>query len=340
MSGWRGLRGVWPAVSVCGGVFAAVQFYTANYMGPRLVDVAAGLASLIALTLFVKVWKPREVWRFADETEADVATATATAAGAATVKVDSRAAVISAWFPWAILSVCVFVWGLQDVKTFFDDHTTTKFAVPGLHLQVQRNVEVAVNARPEAAEYKINWLSATGTSIFMASVLSAIWMGVAPVVFFRVLFRTVFQMRYPLLTIALMLAIAYVTRYSGMDATLGLAFTHTGPLYPFFAAMLGWLGVALTGSDTSANALFGSLQRITAERLGLDPVLICTANSTGGVMGKMIDAQSIVVAAVATQQTGNEGQILRFVFWHSVALACMMGLLTLAQAYWLTWMVP
>jgi lactate permease len=320
MSGWRGLRGVWPAVSVCGGVFAAVQFYTANYMGPRLVDVAAGLASLIALTLFVKVWKPREVWRFADETEADVATATATAAGAATVKVDSRAAVISAWFPWAILSVCVFVWGLQDVKTFFDDHTTTKFAVPGLHLQVQRN--------------------ATGTSIFMASVLSAIWMGVAPVVFFRVLFRTVFQMRYPLLTIALMLAIAYVTRYSGMDATLGLAFTHTGPLYPFFAAMLGWLGVALTGSDTSANALFGSLQRITAERLGLDPVLICTANSTGGVMGKMIDAQSIVVAAVATQQTGNEGQILRFVFWHSVALACMMGLLTLAQAYWLTWMVP
>lgn len=338
MSGWRGLRGVWPAVVVCGGVFAAVQFYTANYMGSRLVDVAAGLASLIALTLFVKVWKPREVWRFEDETDADLAAVAAVEV--ANIKVDSRATVISAWLPWAILSVCVFVWGLQDVKTFFDDHTTTKFAVPGLHLQVQRNVEVAVDAKPEAAEYKVNWLSATGTSIFTASVLSAIWMGVAPIVFLRIFFRTVFQMRYPLLTIGLMLAIAYVTRYSGMDATLGLAFTHTGPLYPFFAAMLGWLGVALTGSDTSANALFGSLQRITAERLGLDPVLICTANSTGGVMGKMIDAQSIVVAAVATQQTGNEGQILRFVFWHSVALACMMGLLTLAQAYWLTWMVP
>ena len=205
---------------------------------------------------------------------------------------------------------------------------------------MQRNVQVAIDAAPEAAEYKINWLSATGTSIFAASILSAIWMGVAPVVFCRIFFRTIYQMRFPLLTIALMLAIAYVTRYSGMDATLGLAFTKTGAMYPFFAAMLGWLGVALTGSDTSANALFGSLQRITAERLGLDPVLICTANSTGGVMGKMIDAQSIVVSAVATKQTGNEGEILRFVFWHSVALASLMGLLTLAQAYWLTWMVP
>jgi lactate permease len=165
-------------------------------------------------------------------------------------------------------------------------------------------------------------------------------MGVRPAEFIRIFFRTIREMRFPLLTIALMLALAYVTRYSGMDATLGLAFTKTGVLYPFFAAMLGWLGVALTGSDTSANALFGSLQRITAERLGLDPVLICTANSTGGVMGKMIDAQSIVVSAVATKQSGNEGEILRFVFWHSVALASLMGLLTLAQAYWLTWMVP
>ena len=330
MSGWRGLRGVWPAVLVCGGVFAAVQFYTSNYMGSRLVDVAAGLASLIALTLFVKVWQPRDVWRFADEAVTDIPVANA----------DSRAAVISAWFPWALLSVCVFAWGLQDVRSFFDDHTTVKVAVPGLDQQVQRNKEVAVDAKPEVAEFKINWLSATGTSIFTAAVLSAIWMGVAPVRFVQVLLRTIVQMRYALLTIALMLAIAYVTRYSGMDATLGLAFTKTGVLYPFFAAMLGWLGVALTGSDTSANALFGSLQRITAERLGLNPILICTANSTGGVMGKMIDAQSIVVSAVATQQTGNEGQILRFVFWHSVALASMVGLLTLAQAYWLTWMVP
>lgn len=302
MSGWRGLRGVWPAVLVCGGIFAAVQFYTANYLGSGLVDVAAGLASLIALTLFVKFWQPREIWRFADEVEDPPS--------AASVPSDSRTAVISAWLPWAILSVSVFFWGLQDVKSFFDKHTTVKFEVPGLDRQVQRNVEVAIDAEPEAAEYKINWLSATGTSILAASVLSSFWMGVAPAVFCRIFLRTIYQMRFPLLTIALMLAIAYVTRYSGMDATLGLAFTRTGALYPFFAAMLGWLGVALTGSDTSANALFGSLQRITAERLGLDPVLICTANSTGGVMGKMIDAQSIVVSAVATKQSGNEGEIL------------------------------
>ena len=351
MSGWRGLIGVWPAVLVCGGSFAAVQFYTSNYLGSRLVDVAAGLASLIALTLFVKMWQPRSIWTFknatADNSEGDDSRTTPAGAAnhsavseATTQHVDSPRAVISAWVPWFLLSVCVFAWGLKDVKTFMDDHTMIKLEVPGLHQQVQRNQEVSTDNKPEAAEFRINWLSATGTSIFTAAALSALWMGVRPGPFVLTFLRTFYQMRYALLTISLMLAVAYVTRYSGMDATLGLAFTKTGVLYPFFAAMLGWLGVALTGSDTSANALFGSLQRITAERLGLDPVLICTANSTGGVMGKMIDAQSIVVSAVATKQTGNEGQILRFVFWHSVALACLMGLLTLAQAYWLDWMVP
>lgn len=344
MSGLRGLVGVWPAVLVCGGSFAAVQFYTANYLGSTLVDVAAGLASLIALTLFVKVWQPRTIWTFADEPETSATASNATLQAETVEKptktVDSTRDIISAWIPWVLLSVCVFAWGLKDVKTYFDSHTMIKFEVPGLHHQVQRNKEVSTDSKPEVAEFKINWLSATGTSIFFASILSALWMGVRPAEFIRIFLRTIREMRFPLLTIALMLALAYVTRYSGMDATLGLAFTKTGVLYPYFAAMLGWLGVALTGSDTSANALFGSLQRITAERLGLDPVLICTANSTGGVMGKMIDAQSIVVSAVATKQSGNEGEILRFVFWHSVALASLMGLLTLAQAYWLTWMVP
>ncbi len=344
MSGFRGFVGVWPAVLVCGGSFAAVQFYTANYIGSRLVDVAAGLASLIALTLFVKIWQPESNWKFEDEpVDSDKSPAisdqTVRVSGPIR-KLDSTGAVFSAWMPWVLLSVCVFSWGLKDVKAFFDNHTMIKFEVPGLHHQVQRNKEVSTDSKPEAAEFKINTLSATGTSIFFAAVLSAFWMGVRPASFFRIFFRTVHEMRYPLLTIALMLALAYVTRYSGMDATLGLAFTKTGVLYPFFAAMLGWLGVALTGSDTSANALFGSLQRITAERLGLDPILICTANSTGGVMGKMIDAQSIVVSAVATKQSGHEGEILRFVFWHSVALASLMGLLTLAQAYWWTWMIP
>jgi lactate permease len=195
-------------------------------------------------------------------------------------------------------------------------------------------------ADAEKAVYDLNWLSATGTGIFLAAILSTAWLGIGPRSFVMIFLDTLSRMRWALLTIACMLALAFVTKYSGSDATMGLAFTKTGWLYPFFAPLLGWLGVALTGSDTSSNALFGSLQRITAEQLGLNPVLIVASNSTGGVMGKMIDAQSIVVAAVATEQSGGEGKILRFVFWHSVALAALMGLLTLAQAYWLNWMIP
>jgi lactate permease len=193
---------------------------------------------------------------------------------------------------------------------------------------------------PENALFELNWLSSTGTGIFLAAILSAVWMRVGPLRFARIWLATLARLRWPLFIIAAMLAIAYTTRYSGTDGTLGLACTKTGVLYPFFAVMLGWLGVAMTGSDTSSNALFGSLQKITAQKLGLSPVLISTANSTGGVMGKMINAQSIVVAAAATNQTGGEGRVLRFVFWHSVALACLMGLLVLAQAYVLKWMVP
>ena len=194
--------------------------------------------------------------------------------------------------------------------------------------------------KAEPAVYEFSWLSATGTGIFLAAVLSAFWLGIGPADFLRQFGETLFRVRWALLTIACMLALAFTTKYSGADVTLGLAFTRTGWLYPFFAPLLGWVGVALTGSDTSANALFGSLQRITAQQLNLNPVLIVASNSTGGVMGKMIDAQSIVVAAVATQQSGNEGQILRFVFFHSLVLALLMGCLTLLQAYVLTWTIP
>ncbi|HZZ74250.1 MAG TPA: lactate permease LctP family transporter [Pirellulales bacterium] len=350
MAGWRGVRGVGPALFVCGASFASVQFYASNFLGSRLVDVAAGLTSLIGLSLFLRFWQPRTIWRFDEERDSDAGNASASDADPDAAEMlgpppeivytESRGAIVSAWMPWAILSVCVFVWGLQDVKLGLDRLMSWTVAVPGLHERVARNVPIVSAPRPEPALFKFNPLSATGTGLFVAAVLSAIWMRVSPRRFIRTLFRTFIRMKFPLLTIALMLALAYLTRYSGLDATLGLAFTRTGVLYPFFAALLGWLGVALTGSDTSANALFGSLQRITAERLGLNPVLICTANSTGGVMGKMIDAQSIVVSAVATNQSGNEGEILRYVFWHSLALATLMGLLTLAQAYWLTGMVP
>jgi lactate permease len=220
--------------------------------------------------------------------------------------------------------------------------------VPGLHDRIYRSPPVVPpspdepsrGAEPEKALFNLNWLSTTGTGIFLAALLSACWLKIGIADVFRQFWQTLLRMRWALLTIACMLAIAFTTKYCGSDATLGLAFTKTGALYPFFAPLLGWLGVALTGSDTSSNALFGSLQRITAEQLDLNPTLIVASNSTGGVMGKMIDAQSIVVAAVATEQSGGEGAILRFVFWHSLILACLVGLLTLAQAYWLTWMIP
>jgi lactate permease len=221
------------------------------------------------------------------------------------------------------------------------------FNVTGLHNLIYRTAPVVAipsgldrAVKPEEAKYDFNWLSTTGTGIFFAAVLTAVWLRLGLMVFLDEFLRTLFRVRWALLTIACMLALAFVTKYSGADATLGLAFTHTGRLYPFFAPLLGWLGVALTGSDTSANALFGSLQRITAEQLKLNSILIVASNSTGGVMGKMIDAQSIVVAAVATGQTGGEGRILRFVFLHSLVLAILIGLLTITQAYLLPWMIP
>jgi lactate permease len=349
MSGWRGVVGCWPAILVCGGSFASLQFLTSNFHGPTLVDVIGGLGSLICLTLFLKIWRPREVWRFADEPAPTISTAEQPLRGSQ---------VIYAWMPWVFLSVMVCLWGWPGFKTFLNGGPSDKpnwlagrskipYSVLGLDGLVYRTAPVAIvpegldrAAEPEKAVYDFNWLSATGTGILLASVLSAVWLRIGPRIFLGLFLDTLWRMRWALLTIACMLALAFVTKYSGSDATLGLAFTKTGWLYPFFAPLLGWLGVALTGSDTSSNALFGSLQRITAEQLGLNPVLIVASNSTGGVMGKMIDAQSIVVAAVATEQVDGEGKILRFVFWHSVALVVLIGLLTLAQAYWLTWMIP
>jgi lactate permease len=346
MSGWRGVRGVWPAILVSGGSFAVVQFCVANWFGPRLVDVAGGLVSLVLLAAFLKFWRPVEMWHFAEETPAPAEPGATTHYTALQI--------VSAWVPWVLLSVCVFIWGLPQTKKLFESQpniTIFSVEVPRLHKQVFRDVPVVEKRdKPETAVFRFNWLSATGTGILVAAVLSALWMRVSPARFVTTFGETAYRMRWPLFTIAVMLAIAYTTRYSGTDATLGLAFTRTGVLYPFFAALLGWLGVALTGSDTSSNALFGSLQKITAEGLvkrGVlhlsteqASVLMAAANSTGGVMGKMIDAQSIVVSAAATQQPGREGEILRFVFWHSLALAALMGGLVMVQAYWLTWMIP
>lgn len=332
ISGWRGVVGCWPAILVCGGTFAAAQFVISNFHGPTLVDIGGGVGSMIALSIFLRFWQPKEIWRFPDEAEP-------TAAAESHARL-TGARVAYAWFPWVLLSTMVFLWGWPDVKQKLNEISKPSFVVPHLHQQVARTPPIVAKTKAEEARYDVNWLSATGTGIFIAAVLTAIWLRVPPIRFVGLFAETVWKMREALLTIACMLALAFTTKYSGGDATLGLAFTHTGWLYPFFAPMLGWLGVALTGSDTSSNALFGSLQRITAEQLHLNPVLIVASNSTGGVMGKMIDAQSIVVAAVATGQHGGEGQILRFVFWHSVVLAAMVGLVTLFQAYVTPWMAP
>ena len=349
MAGWRGVVGCWPAILVCGGSFAGIQFLTANFHGPTLVDVVGGLGSLLCLTVFLRFWQPKEIWRFPDEPAPDPAL----------LKIHlTRKQVFHAWVPWALLSILVVLWGDPDFRKLLNGGDAAQpnalagvsklsWEMPALHNKVFRTAPVVALSsgsdradEPEKAIYDFNWLSTTGTGIFLAAVLSAIWLRIPPGEFFRQFGDTLSKMRWALLTIACMLAIAFTTKYSGSDATLGLAFTRTGALYPFFAPLLGWLGVALTGSDTSSNALFGSLQRITAEQLGLNPILIVASNSTGGVMGKMIDAQSIVVAAVATEQTGGEGKILRFVFFHSVALACLVGLLTLFQAYVAPWMIP
>src|SRR5918993_737661 len=244
-----------------------------------------------------------------------------------------RGDVIHAWVPWIILSVLVFCWGLPQVKAWLDGISVVRIPVPGLHNLIERVPPVVASPRPEPAVFVLNWLSATGSGIFVAALIAGLVMGYSFGELARAYWRTIKLVRFSLITIAAMLSLGFTTRYSGVDATLGLAFAQTGWLYPFFGTLLGWLGVALTGSDTSSNVLFGSLQRITAEQLGLSPTLMAAANSSGGVMGKMIDAQSIVVASTATRWYGHEGEILRYVFWHSLALAALVGFVVMLQAY-------
>jgi lactate permease len=312
--GWRKTMAIWPALVVAGVSFAIPQFLISNYHGPWLVDVGAAAFSMLCTTMFLRVWHPADIPR---ETPAPT----------------EGKDVVRAWTPWAILSVLVFLWGLPQVKKFLNDTSNPLLNVPGLHNLVMRVPPVVAKATPEAATFAFSWLSATGTGIFIAAIIAAFVMGYTPREMARVYAKTLGIVKLSLLTISAMLAIGFLTRYSGLDAILGLAFARTGPLYPFFGTMLGWLGVALTGSDTSSNVLFGSLQKITATQLGLNPTLMAAANSSGGVMGKMIDMQSIVVASTTTRWYGHEWEILRFVFWHSLALVALVGILVTLQAY-------
>jgi lactate permease len=328
-AGWRGMIAIWPALLVAGLSCAIPQWLISAYHGPWLVDVVSAVVALGALTFFLTRWQPREIWRDAGRRPLTAPPAHAAMDDEAP---DGRQ-MFRAWLPWIILTVLVFVWGIPQVKAWLDGVSAPRFTIEGLNNVIFRMPPVVTEPRPEAAVFVLNWLSATGSGILVAAVIGGLVMGYRPAALIREYWRTIVQVRYSLLTIAAMMAVGYITRYAGLDATMGLAFAKTGRLYPIFATLLGWLGVALTGSDTSSNVLFGSLQRITAEQLGLSPILMASANSAGGVMGKMIDAQSIVVASTATEWYGHEGDILRYVFLHSLGLAVLMGLFIFLQAY-------
>jgi len=342
MVNWRETFEVLPAILVVGFSFGLTQYYWSNYMDSNLVDIAGAVVSMAATVIFLRFWKPKRVWRFDYE-------AGETATAAATRHAHTRGQVIKAWMPFAVLSIFVLAWGLPKVKNAINLATTPSFRVvlpngkvrpgpagwdvPYLHNVVLRSAPVVAKPTPEAARFDFNWFSATGTGAFLAAIVAGLLLGLGPLTLMQIFWRTLVRMRLAMIAISFMLGIGFVTRYSGLDAVLGLAFTRTGWLYPFFGTYLGWLGVALTGSDTSSNALFGSLQRITSEQLRIDPILMCSANSAGGVMGKMVDAQSITVATSATNQVGNEGLIFRYVFWHSVALGAVVGIIVLLYAY-------
>jgi lactate permease len=335
LAGWRRTLEVWPACLVAGGSFALGQFLVSNYHGPWLVDIVSAVVSLLALVALMRFWQPRAPWQFADEE-------------AFAVSHPSRRDSIVAWMPWVLLCVFVFIWGLPEVKQGLDRVGMWRIPVPGLNNSVVRVPPVVAAPTPEEAVFELKSLSATGTALLLAGIVGGLSLGVSPVNLVRLYGRTLRRVRTSLLTIAAMLALGFTSRYGGMDTTMGLAFARTGVLFPFFSPLLGWLGVALTGSDTSSNVLFGNLQRVAADRIGVSPILTAAANSSGGVMGKMIDAQSLVVASVATSTAVSEGaaapvtpaDVLRYVFLHSLGLAILVGLLVLLQAYVVPQMVP
>ena len=352
MVSWSETFEVLPAILVVGGSFAATQWFWANHMDSNLVDIAAGVVSLVTTMLFLRVWQPKRIWRFEDERQEDAAKA----ARNEVVKHYSGGQTAKAWLPFAILSVIVLLWGLPTVKLAMNQATTPAFKVllpdgkprpgpagwdwPYLHAKVFRTAPVVQKPTAEAARFDFNWLTATGTGCFLAAILAGLLLGLGPGKLFQIFGHTLVRLRFAIVAMTCMLGLGYVTRYSGMDAVLGLAFTRTGWFFPFFGTFIGWLGVALTGSDTSSNVLFGGLQKITAQQLNLSPILMCAANSAGGVMGKMIDAQSICIATAATNQVGNEGSIFRFVFWHSVALAAIVGIIVMMYAYVFPQFIP
>jgi lactate permease len=337
-AGFRGMLAIWPAVLVTGVSFAIPQFLISNFINPWIVDIGASLVSMACLVLFLKVWHPKELWLSPALRSKDESAATMPAITTTIKPVTSREMWI-ALLPWIIVCVVLLVWGTNAFKGVVNPWATWNYPVPDLHNVINKVAPIVAKPTPEAAVFSFTWLSYTGSGMLIAAIISGLIMGYSPAGLVTAYGRTIKICAYSLITISAMLAIGTLTRLSGIDATLGLAFAATGVLYPFFGTLLGWLGVALTGSDTASNILFGNLQKITSTQLGISPILMSAANSSGGVMGKMIDAQSIVVASTATNWFGHEGTILRFVFLHSIALACLVGILVMLQAYVFTGMI-
>jgi lactate permease len=332
-AGWKGMKDIWPAILVTGVSFAVPQFVISNYINPWIVDIGASLISMGCLILFLKVWQPRQLWLSPALRGRDESAATMTATKPMDKTSLTQAQLWTALLPWIIVCIVMLIWGNGAFKTWANSIFTWNYPVPDLHNMINKVPPVAAKPTPEGAVFAFTYLSFTGTGMLIAAIISGALAGFSPMRMISEYGRTIRLCAISLITISAMLAIGTLTRLSGVDATLGLAFAATGVLYPFFGTLLGWLGVALTGSDTASNILFGNLQKITSEQLGLSSVLMAAANSSGGVMGKMIDAQSIVVASTATNWYGHEGTILRFVFKHSIALACLVGLFVMLQAY-------
>ncbi|MCO7642256.1 L-lactate permease [Pseudomonas sp. S 311-6] len=346
MDGWRGVRETWPAVLVGGGSFAIVQFLTANYIGPELPDITSAIVSLIALTLFLKVWKPKHIFRF-DEAEGQAGsqqpnTAQAVPASSAPMNAGS---IIKAWSPFIILTAMVTIWSVKPFKALFAAggplaNWILSMPVPYLHNLVEKTPPIVAAATPYAAEYRFDWFSATGTAILIAALITILILRMKPAQALATLGETFKELALPIYSIGMVLAFAFIANYSGLSATLALALAHTGDAFTFFSPFLGWIGVFLTGSDTSANALFGALQATTAQQIGIPEVLMVAANTTGGVTGKMISPQSIAIACAAVGLVGKESDLFRFTVRHSLVFAVIIGCITTLQAYVVPWMIP
>jgi len=338
-AGWRGMKDIWPAILVTGVSFAIPQFLISNYINPWIVDIGASLISMACLIGFLQVWQPRELWLSPALRTHDESAGTMPAKPPVSTEPLSQSQIWGALLPWIIVCAVLLIWGTGWFKAAVNPYATWNYPVPELHNMINKVAPVVSKPTPEGAVFSFTWLTYTGSGMLIAAIISGLLIGFTPGRLVKAYGETIKVCAYSLITISAMLAIGTLTRLSGIDATLGLAFAGTGVLYPFFGTLLGWLGVALTGSDTASNVLFGNLQKITSEQLGLSPILMGAANSSGGVMGKMIDAQSIVVASTATNWFGHEGTILRFVFWHSIVLACLVGVLVMLQAYVFTGMI-